>query len=505
MNDFWISCGHHLLDRDEGGGLLVTDEFLKVYLARPELIPPPEACAVERTLHAALLADPRSPVAAADIAAIADADARENWQMLIAFRDHLLRHKTLEAAYVDLVRNGIGKTPPLFVNQLVHVILRNALDGVTDARVLRAAELFFRTQRVTLHEGSLIAADEETIGGINTAPVSPLVSMLGIPAEAEIDIINDDNAESYWERSDQFDMALDLTGGRAGLAALAEAMRRWIAHVLGVEVTIEPLTELREAPLSWYVGLDADATKIGDLLWNGEDLDEATMARVVGLFALDVPRSVDHAGQGQRRAGLSDPGDDAGQDDPHEAAEPGHRPADPASGGGQMSVATPLANHRGRRRGRAQQRRHAMDRFRLASGRACWPARRKRRPGRKLTDDGERATFYAGAAEIELYRTETTYYRNNLESGAPALWVALRATEAEPPYTVAAVTADPAEGESLTETATDHGRAGADAGGDPATRCGLRRRAPCRAAVRQAQARPRRSGSARAAHADARR
>ena len=45
MKDFWLSCGHHLLDRDEGGGLLVTDEFLKVYLARPELAPPPEACA----------------------------------------------------------------------------------------------------------------------------------------------------------------------------------------------------------------------------------------------------------------------------------------------------------------------------------------------------------------------------------------------------------------------------------------------------------------------------
>ena len=156
-------------------------------------------------------------VSASDIAAIADADARENWQLLIAFRDHLLRHKTLEAAYAELVRNGVGKTPPLFVNQLVHVILRNALDGVDDARVVRAAELFFRTQRVTMHEGSLIAADEETIGGVNPAPVSPLVSMLGIPAEAEIDVLNDDNAASYWERSDQFDMALDLTGGREGL------------------------------------------------------------------------------------------------------------------------------------------------------------------------------------------------------------------------------------------------------------------------------------------------
>ena len=286
MKDFWLSSGHHLLDRDEGGGLKVTDEFLKLYLARPELIPPPEACAVERTLHAALLADPRVAVSASDIAAIADPDARENWQLLIAFRDHLLRHKTLEAAYAELVRNGVGNTPPLFISQLVHVILRNALDGVTDARVVRAAELFFRTQRVTLHENSLLAADEETIGGINTSPVTPLVSMLGIPAEAAIDIISDDNADSYWERSDSFDMALDLTGGRAGLVALAEAIRLWVAHVLGVEVTIEPLTELRDAPLSWYVGLDADATKIGDRLWNGEDLDETAMAGVIGLFAL---------------------------------------------------------------------------------------------------------------------------------------------------------------------------------------------------------------------------
>src|SRR5215510_5790966 len=160
MSDFWISSGHHLLDRDEGGGLLVTDEFLKLYLARPELLPPPEACPVERTLHAGLLVNPRSPVSASDISGIVDSDARENWQMLISFRDHLLRHKTLEAAYGDLVRNRVGNVPPLFVNQLVHVILRNALDGIDDARVLRAAELFFRTQRVTLHDGSLIVADE---------------------------------------------------------------------------------------------------------------------------------------------------------------------------------------------------------------------------------------------------------------------------------------------------------------------------------------------------------
>ena len=57
--------------------------------------------------------------------------------------------------------------------------------------------------------------------------------MLGLPADAEIDVINDDNARHYFEHSDLFHMAIDLTAGRRGLAALAEAMRRWIAHVLG--------------------------------------------------------------------------------------------------------------------------------------------------------------------------------------------------------------------------------------------------------------------------------
>ena len=54
--DFWLSCGHHLLDRDTGGGLLVMDEFLKAYLARPEITPPTDACASERALHRAAAA-----------------------------------------------------------------------------------------------------------------------------------------------------------------------------------------------------------------------------------------------------------------------------------------------------------------------------------------------------------------------------------------------------------------------------------------------------------------
>jgi len=287
MKDFWLSCGHHLLDRDAGGGLVATDEFLKAYLARPELAPPPEACVVEKTLHAALLADPRRPIGAADIAAIADADARENWTLMIAFRDHLLAHPTLEAAYLALMRRGAGRMPPLFINQLVHVILRNMLDGCDDAFVLRAAELFFRPQRITLHEGALLAGDEERIASRHPSPVSPLVSLLGLEKSAAIDVLSDANAAQYFERSDAYDMALDLTAGRRGLAALAQVIARWVRHLLAVEADVEPLVELRDAPLSWYVGLDAEGTRIGDRLWGAETLDEATQARVVGLFRLN--------------------------------------------------------------------------------------------------------------------------------------------------------------------------------------------------------------------------
>ena len=134
--DFWLSCGHHLLDRDAGGGLVATDEFLKVYLARPELAPPPEACAPSArcTRRCSPIRAGRS--APDEIAAIADADARENWQVMLAFRDHLIAPPHLEAAYLDIVRRGI-KVPHLFINQLVHVILRNALDDCDDP--LRAA------------------------------------------------------------------------------------------------------------------------------------------------------------------------------------------------------------------------------------------------------------------------------------------------------------------------------------------------------------------------------
>jgi uncharacterized protein DUF3305 len=72
-------------------------------------------------------------------------------------------------------------------------------------------------------------------------------------------------------------------------------------------------------------------------------------------------------------------------------------------------------------------------------------------PWTMLASDAEAATFYAGPAEIALYRTETGNYRHNLASGSPGLWIALRPTGLERAYDIVAVTADPTEGESFTQ------------------------------------------------------
>ncbi|WP_426434577.1 DUF6352 family protein [Bradyrhizobium genosp. P] len=280
--DFWFSCGHHLLDRDAGGRLLVTDEFLKAYLARPELVPPLEACPAECRLHRALLNSPRVKVTPGQIGEIADPDARENWETMVAWRDHLTRHRTLEAAYLEIVRSNI-KFPPIFISHLVQVILRNALNDCTDAFILRAAEMFFRPQKLMMQEEAIIAIDQETEASLGRKPQSPLVALLGLNATTEIDTLNDATAQSYWQRSDRFDMALDLTAGGRGFAALGDVTVRWISHLLAVDVAIEPLKAAHDVSLTWYVGLDAEATRIGDAIWNESDIDEGNL---IGLYRL---------------------------------------------------------------------------------------------------------------------------------------------------------------------------------------------------------------------------
>lgn len=291
MIDFWVSSGHLLLDRDAHGRLVATDDFLKLYLARPELVPPEEACDAERALHARLLAAPRTAVTDADLGRLADPDARDNWQVMLGFRDLLLRHASLEAAYLTLMRDGVGRTPPLLIAQLVHVIMRNVLDGETDPLVLRAGELMFRPQRLTREAGGILLADEEIVDGEEQAlHSSPLIAMLGEHKARQLDVLKPDNADAYWKRSDQFDMVLDLGPQAPGRQALARVLTRWIAHLLGLAARITPLERIEDDAWFWFVGLDAESTRIGNRLWKGQKVSTDQLDRVVALFSLELPQ-----------------------------------------------------------------------------------------------------------------------------------------------------------------------------------------------------------------------
>jgi Protein of unknown function (DUF3305) len=72
-------------------------------------------------------------------------------------------------------------------------------------------------------------------------------------------------------------------------------------------------------------------------------------------------------------------------------------------------------------------------------------------PWTVIREQEETTLFYAGSATIDLYRSETARYRDNLATGAPSVWIVLTLSEGAWPYTVSAVTADPAEGEAFTQ------------------------------------------------------
>jgi hypothetical protein len=177
--------------------------------------------------------------------------------------------------------------PPLFLNQLVHLILRNALEDCPDPYVLRAAELFFRPQRASFHDGSVLLADAEIIEQHELGrSQSPLVAMLGKEPAAELDVLDDGNAWTYWSRSDAHTMALNVGSNSRSREGLARAVEVWVRHLLNVEVMVDPVAKVEDRDWRWFVGLDAEATAIGNDLWAGKAVHAEAQSRVLALFRL---------------------------------------------------------------------------------------------------------------------------------------------------------------------------------------------------------------------------
>ena len=290
MVDFWRGCGYRLLAQGPQRTLRVTDDFLRSFLARPELAPIADSGPAELALHDALMAAPRARVEAARVEAVEDADARENYRVWLRFRDRLVAADSLEAAYLALFRGEGVDVPPLFVAQLTQILLRHVLGDDADPLVARASEMLFRPQKIAVTEdGAVMAADEATVemyaesGGFGELLARNRTSLRTL----DLDVLDDANAAIYWERDERHDLSVSLNRGRPAIAALTRAMQAWIAHFLGVDVAIRVEREIDDAQWSWHVGLDAEASAILNDLYNRQPVDDARMRRLLCLFRLD--------------------------------------------------------------------------------------------------------------------------------------------------------------------------------------------------------------------------
>jgi hypothetical protein len=296
MDDFWRGCGYHLLKR-EGGRLTVTDDYLRAYYARPELAPVAASCAAELSLHTELLDQPRLAVDAKTIAEIRDEDARENYRIMLRFRDQMLAAPSLEAFYAGLFDHDVV-VPPLFIDQTVQAILRGILDSDGDGLKARAAELFFRRQRVSVENGAIRLADDETValhasgGGLGN--LGRLVREAQIPLRTiELDVLDAGTHAEYWKRDERYDTVLQLNSAHAGCGALCRVIEAWVAHFHEIKVTVEPVREIPDDEWVWHVGLDAESTGMLNEIYNGGDVEEERMRRIVGLYRMDFANPSD--------------------------------------------------------------------------------------------------------------------------------------------------------------------------------------------------------------------
>ena len=315
--DFWPACGYTLLKRGPQGWLQPTPAWLAAWLARPELALVAESCRAEIKLHERLAADPLRPVGPRELVALEDTDARENYGHFIALRDALLQAGTLEAWLLALWRGGTIRVPPLFIDLVVQAVLRGVLDGEGDGRETsafeaRAAEMLFRTQRLSTHEDRLLAGDKETLDlQRETHGFGDLGRLLAQAAQplraAQMQVLQADAQAAYWAEAAKpagrhlflldlthqikqelgHGLAFHVTHAHSGLKALAAVLQRWVRHLLGVAVQITPLQKIDDPQWRWHLGLDAEASKLLDDLYEDRAVEPERLARLVSLFRLD--------------------------------------------------------------------------------------------------------------------------------------------------------------------------------------------------------------------------
>lgn len=292
MADFWRHSGFHLLARGGEGRLVATDDFLRAYLLRPEIRPIGESGPGEIALHQALMQDPRLAVDDAALEGVEDSDARDNYRVLLAFFRRLKGAASIEACYREIFSAAAVGVPPLFIDQLAQIILRNILDGCEDALELRAAEIFYREQKANTDAGAVMLADLETVqrhasGGAQGSLGRLVVEAQTPLAGVDLDVLDSDNAAAYWPRDQRHDFVVGMNFGRAANRAFCRVIEKWIRHFFDLDVTVRPQRAVEDRNWAWHIGLDAESTALLNDLWRNEEVEPGRLRRLLALFRVE--------------------------------------------------------------------------------------------------------------------------------------------------------------------------------------------------------------------------
>ncbi len=305
QNDFWLNSGFHLLDRDAVGNLMVTDDFLRAYYLRPEVRPMDDSSGAEFELHQALMQTPRLEVPAERLAKIADEDVRDNYRVVLDFRARLLRSNCLESCYSGIFADGNVTVPPLFIDQITQIILRNALEGCEDALQLRVAEVFFRKQKASVQSGAVMLADFDVVeshaSGAAFGSLGRLISEAQTPLRnVSLDVLERDNADLYWSRDQRHDFVVRINHGAPAAQAFCLVIERWVWHFFRVAVKVRTIAAIEEHSWAWHIGLDAESTSLLNDLWRGEQVEQGRLQRLLCLYRMEF---LDHSRMRREIAG----------------------------------------------------------------------------------------------------------------------------------------------------------------------------------------------------------
>jgi hypothetical protein len=136
-------------------------------------------------------------------------------------------------------------------------------------------------------------ADEEIVhmhASGRESGIGQLLAETGTPMKSvELDVLDEDNGGIYWARSDRFDTVIDFRFEQPAPDAFARVIESWLEHLIKIETRVEPRPKLEDKDWRWHIGLDREATRILNALYEGKTLSLDDMSRIVALFRMRIP------------------------------------------------------------------------------------------------------------------------------------------------------------------------------------------------------------------------